>query len=66
MGYSELDTDLLLLAANNLEHIAKERLREMTPEERCVLRQACSRLDEWINDVIFERHLRPREKTAAQ
>ena len=56
MSYSELDTDLLLLAANNLEHTAKEKLRTMTVDEWRELRQACVKLDEWIDDCVLEKH----------
>lgn len=56
MAYSEMDTDILLLAAEGDERRAKERLREMTPDEWRDLRQACILLDDWLDDVIIERH----------
>ena len=61
MPYSEMDTDILLLVANGQEHAAKERLRQMTPDEWRDLREACSRLDEWIDDVLIEKHQQRRQ-----
>ena len=60
MGNSEID-NLLLLAANGLEHVAKERLRAMSSEEWRTLCQACVRLDEWLDDIALERRQRGRK-----
>jgi len=55
--YTELDTDLLLLAAEDSERSrqkAAERIRAMTPKERRDLRAACQRLDNLVDDVWLE------------
>jgi len=62
MPYSEMDTDILLLVANGLEHAAKERLREMTPDEWRTWRDACSLLDEWLDDLVIERHTQASQR----
>lgn len=56
LGYREMDTDILLLAAEDRERAAKERLRAMTPDEWRDLRQACIKLDDWLDDIILEHH----------
>jgi hypothetical protein len=57
--YTELDVDLLLLAAEGGDHNGKEisrRLREMNAEERRALRRAIERLDTALDDVALEAH----------
>jgi len=63
MNISDADkrAGLLLLVARGLEHEAKERLREMTPDGWRALREACSRLDELIDDVVLEKHQQRRQ-----
>jgi hypothetical protein len=55
MSYREMDTDILLLAANGLERQAKERLREMPLAEWRDMRDAIATLDEWLDDVALGR-----------
>jgi hypothetical protein len=57
MPYTEIDSDLLLLAAEDSERSrgeASERIRKLTPEERRDLRAACQKLDNLIDDVWLE------------
>ncbi|MCI0390327.1 MAG: hypothetical protein MOB07_16375 [Acidobacteria bacterium] len=56
MNHIETDTDILQLAVEGNDHEAMEVLRQMTPAELRELRQACSRLDEWLDDAILDRH----------
>ncbi len=62
MSYSELDTDLLLLAAEDNERKAKERLRALSPDEWRELREAITRLDEWLDDTVLEQLERTRAR----
>jgi hypothetical protein len=55
--YSELDADLLLLAAEDSDHsrkLAAERIKAMTPTQRRDLRAACQNLDNLIDDTWLE------------
>ncbi len=55
--YAEIDSDLLLLAAEDSDRsrkLAAERIRAMTPQERRDLRAACQTLDNLIDDVWLE------------
>lgn len=61
MNYTELDSDILLLADSNNEHRTKERLREMSAAELRLLRIALARLDEWLDDLALERMKDRRE-----
>jgi hypothetical protein len=57
MPYTELDSDLLLLAAEDSEHSrqeAAERIRKLSPEERRDLRAACQTLHNLIDEVWLE------------
>ena len=62
--YTEIDTDLLLLAAEDSEcsrQEAAERIGNLSPEERRDLRAACQRLDNlvedtWIDELREKRH----------
>jgi hypothetical protein len=56
MSDIETETDILLLAAAGDERKAKSLLREMSPEEWRLLREVCSRLDEWLDDIVFEKY----------
>jgi hypothetical protein len=54
--YIELNTDLLLLAAEDSERSRKEaaeRIRKLSPEERRNLRAAIQRLDYLPDDVFL-------------
>lgn len=62
--YPEIFPDILLMAAQCDVINAKAKLREMTPDELRNLQQACSLLDEWIDDVTLERHRQKRERKA--
>lgn len=56
-NYSEMDSDLLLLAAEDSERArkeARERITKMTLKERRELRIACQRLEILIENVWFE------------
>jgi hypothetical protein len=62
--YTEIDTDLLLLAAEDSERSrqeAAERIRKLSPEERRDLRAACQRLDNLIDDTWLD-ELRERRR----
>ena len=55
--YTELDSDLLLLAAEDSKRshkLAAERIRKLSPEERRDLRAAIQRLDYLLDDVTLE------------
>jgi len=59
MAYIEIDSDLLLLAAEGGDRNCQEaarRILEMTPQERRVLRQALSTLDEWMDAAALDSH----------
>lgn len=59
-AYIEIDSDLLLLAASSSERDRAEviaRIEDMTPAARRVLRQAVTRLDEWLDAAALDRHL---------
>jgi hypothetical protein len=62
--YTEIDTDLLLLAAEggdyNRREIA-ERISNMSAEERRTLRRALSILDECLDADAFDRNLKRDE-----
>jgi len=61
MPYTEIDTELLLLAASNSDRDHQEvadRLCDMTPEELRVLRLAIERLDGMLDALALDRHLR--------
>ncbi len=63
--YTEIDSDLLLLVAEDSERSgqeAAERIRAMTPEQRRDLRAACQRLDNLVEDVWIE-ELREKRQT---
>jgi hypothetical protein len=64
MDYVEIDSDLLILAAEggdyNKREIA-ERIGNMAAEERRLLRSAISTLDELLDADAFDRHLRKRD-----
>lgn len=54
--YTEIDTELLLLAAEGGDYNRKEiaaRISNMTAEERRTLRVACQLIDELLDDVIL-------------
>jgi hypothetical protein len=54
--YTELDTDLFLLALQDTDHSreeARERIRKLSPEERRDLRAAMQRLDNLLDDVTL-------------
>jgi hypothetical protein len=55
--YQELDCELLLLAAAGNKKEVLERLRDMTPEEKRLLRTALSTLDECLDADALDRHL---------
>jgi hypothetical protein len=60
MSYIEIDTDLLLLAAQDGEPNRGEivrRIQEMTPGERLCLRRAIERLDSALDSVIISERL---------
>jgi hypothetical protein len=57
MKYTEMDTDLLLLAAQDNERSRSEaakRIRAMTPQERLALRAALQTLDYLIDSVWLD------------
>jgi hypothetical protein len=59
--YIELDSDLLLLAASASERDRAEviaRIEDMTPAERRLLREAVTRLDDWLDAAALDQHLR--------
>ncbi len=61
MAYAEIDTELLLLAANGGDHNRAEayaRLQKMRSPELRLLRKAIERLDMLLDEILFERHLR--------
>jgi hypothetical protein len=58
--YIEIDTELLLLAAQDGEHSRGElmrRISEMKPDERRCLRRAIERLDAALDQVIISERL---------
>lgn len=58
--YIEIDTELLLLAAQGGDRNRAEivrRISEMTPDERRCLRRAIERLDAALDDVIISERL---------
>jgi hypothetical protein len=60
MPYTEIDTELLLLAASDSDRDHQEacdRLCDMRPEELKLLRVAVSRLDEMLDALALDRHL---------
>ena len=62
--YVEIDTDLLLLAAEGGDYNRKEiakRIANMSVEERRTLRQALEALDELLDADALDRHLRRDE-----
>jgi NH3-dependent NAD+ synthetase len=64
MPYSEMDSDLLLLAAEDSDKSRKEaaeRIRKMTPKERRDLRAACQKLDRLVEDTWLEESREKRE-----
>lgn len=69
MGYGEIDTELLLLAADgdrNRDEVMR-RIGEMKPEERRILRLAIERLDAALDEVIISERLeRIRKETRRQ
>lgn len=59
--YVGIDTEFLLLPARGGDRDREEverRIREMTPAERRVLRQAIERLDSALDSVIISERLR--------
>jgi hypothetical protein len=59
--YVEIDSDLLILAAESSDYNRREiaeRISDMTPAERRVLRQALTTLDELLDADCFERHMK--------
>ena len=61
MPYTEIDTELLLLAASASDRDRQEiadRLQDMTPAELRTLRAALSTLDEALDAAAFDRHLK--------
>jgi hypothetical protein len=60
MSYIEIDTDLLLLAAQGGDRNRAEivrSIREMTKAERAVLRRAIEQLDAALDQVIISERL---------
>lgn len=60
-GYIEIDSDLLLLAAEGGERNRAEaigRIQEMTRKERALMRRALETLDEWFDADALDRHLK--------
>lgn len=60
-SYLEIDTDLLLFAANDSDYNRREiaeRISNMSADERRILRQALSTLDELLDADSFDRHLK--------
>lgn len=60
-GYIEIDSDLLLLAAeggerNRIEAI--DRIQSHTHKERLILRRAIVTLDEWLDAATLDLHRR--------
>jgi hypothetical protein len=56
--YTEIDTDLLLLAAEDSDRgreEARERIRKMTPEEIRDIRAAMQKLDYLLDDTILKK-----------
>ena len=59
-NYTEIDSDLLLLAASGSDRDRQEiadRLQDMTPAELRRLRAALNDLDNLIDEAFFDRHL---------
>jgi hypothetical protein len=60
MDYVEIDSDLLLLAAEGGDMNRKEvvaRIQDMKPAERRVLRDAITTLDECFDEAVMDLHL---------
>jgi hypothetical protein len=58
MGYTEIDTELLLLAASDSDRDQQEvadRLCDMTPAELKTLRVALARLDGMLDALALDR-----------
>lgn len=61
MDYIELDSDLLLLAADPSDYNRKEvvaRIQDMSPAERRLLRQAITTLDDAYDEAVLDLHTR--------
>jgi hypothetical protein len=61
MAYTEIDTELLLLAASDSDRDQQEacdRLCDMTPAELKLLRAALARLDGMLDALALDRHLK--------
>lgn len=59
--YSEIDADLLLLAAEGGDYNCKEivaRIQDMRPSERRILRAAITTLDECYDEAVLDLHSR--------
>jgi hypothetical protein len=66
MAYQELDSDLLLLAAEGGDYNRKEviaRIQDMKNAERNLLREAIDRLDDWYDEAVLDMHLQNRKDT---
>ena len=64
MPYTEIDTELLLLAASDSDRDHQEivdRLCDMPPAELKLLRAAVNRLDGALDALALDRHLRHDE-----
>ena len=61
MPYTEIDSELLILAAeggemNRMEVVA--RIQELRHKERELLRTALDRLDDWFDEAVIDLHLK--------
>jgi hypothetical protein len=58
MSYVEIDPELLIIAANHDQEEVSRRIKEMSPEDRRVLRMAIELIDKALDGVVIEERLK--------